>query len=125
MTMGGCLGFTLCLCSDPIRGKQALNREYPFFFLTHPRSFCMLSLESIQGVRILLAPVMKLVDMQVLGTCAVRCVGSSPTGGNYLRSMYSTSFILALESGRFFCVEEALLNEVRSSILAAFFSNTL
>lgn len=24
---------------------------------------------------------MKLVDMQVLGTCAVRCVGSSPTGG--------------------------------------------
>lgn len=24
---------------------------------------------------------MKLVDMQVLGACAVRCVGSSPTGG--------------------------------------------
>lgn len=81
----------------------------------------MLSLESIQGVRILLAPVMKLVDMQVLGTCAVRCVGSSPTGGNNLRPMYSTSFILALESGRFFCVEEALLNEVRFSILTTFF----
>ena len=94
---------SLFVCAPILFG---VNRHWTentlFFFLTHPRSFCMLSKESIQGMRILLAPVMKLVDMQVLGTCAVRCVGSSPTGGNYLRSMYSTSFILALESGRFF-----------------------
>lgn len=70
----------------------------------------MLSLESIQGVRILLAPVMKLVDMQVLGTCAVRCVGSSPTGGNNLRPMYSTFFHLARESGRFFWCRGGFIN---------------
>lgn len=51
-------------------------------FLTQPRTFCMLFFtKSIQKVLTLFAPVMKLVDMQVLGTCAVRCVGSSPTGG--------------------------------------------
>jgi hypothetical protein len=77
-----------CLCSYTTRGKHVVNREYPFLFLTHPRSFCMLSKESIQRVRTLLAPVMKLVDMQVLGTCAVRCVGSSPTGGNLFNILY-------------------------------------
>ena len=79
----------------PIRKKHLMNLKSHCIFLTHSPSFCMLFLKSIQQVCTLPAPVMKLVDMQVLGTCAVRCVGSSPTGGNSLFNIYLPSLFLS------------------------------